>query len=308
MGYQDRDYYRSDQRQNAYIQSMVIKLIIINGVVFLADLFFTPGNRELMETLAVHGDTIAKPWMWWQFLTAGFAHGGITHIGCNMIGLYCFGTALEERYGWKEFLRFYLIAIILGNVIWSARNYFLMGPLDFEVQGQKLDWGMALGASGGVTASVILFCLLYPRATLLLFMIIPTPAWLAGLIIIGLDMFAIAPFGGRIAHDIHLIGAGFALFYWYFGWNFGRLPGVYELGQWGKLIRRKLKARPALRVHDEPAEDFVDADAEADRILAKISAHGKGSLTPRELEFLDEYSKVTQEKRASRSRPPSSLP
>ena len=304
MGYQDRDYYRSDQRPSTYITSVVIKLIIINAVVFLADLFFTSGNHELNKTLAVHGDTIAKPWMWWQFLTAGFAHGGITHIGCNMIGLYFFGTALEERYGWKEFLRFYLVAIVLGNVIWSARNYFLMGPLDIEVQGQSLHWDRALGASGGVTASVILFCLLYPRATVLLFMIIPTPAWVAGLLIVGLDMFAIAPFGGRIAHDVHLVGAAFAVAYWYFGWNFGRLPGVYELGQWSKSIQRKLKARPALRVHEEePEEDFVDADAEADRILAKISAHGKGSLTPRELEFLDEYSKVAQERRASKSKP-----
>ena len=306
MGYQDRDYYRSDQRQNPYIQSVVIKLIIINVVVFFANLFFS-NNNQLMETLAVHGDTIAKPWMWWQFFTAGFAHDPKTpaHIGFNMIGLYCFGKALEERFGWKEYLRFYLTAIVLGNVIWSARNYFLMGPLEMEFKGQQiLDWGAALGASGGVTASVILFCLLYPRATILLFMIIPVPAWLAGLLIVGLDMFAIAPFGGRIAHDIHLIGAAFALAYWYFGWNFGRLPGVYELGRFGKSIQRKLKSRPALRVNEEePGEDFVDADAEADRILAKISAHGKGSLTPRELEFLDEYSKVAQERRAGKGRP-----
>ena len=37
MGFQDRDYYR-DSSQSMYVTSMVVKLIIINGIVFFAEI------------------------------------------------------------------------------------------------------------------------------------------------------------------------------------------------------------------------------------------------------------------------------
>src|SRR5262245_5612447 len=127
MGFQDRDYYREGS-QSGYITSMVVKLIIINGIVFLAELLF--GGDSVARVLGVHADTIVRPLSWWQFITAGFTHDPdhLPHILFNMLGLYCFGMPLEDRYGRNEFLRFYLIAVILGNIIWSASHHLWPAP------------------------------------------------------------------------------------------------------------------------------------------------------------------------------------
>src|SRR5438874_731458 len=110
MGFQDRDYYREGS-QSAYITSVVVKLIIINGIVFLAEILFA--DQHLDNLFAVHGDTLVRPLYWWQFLTAGFTHDSknVTHVLFNMFGLYVFGRPLEERFGNREFLRFYLVAV-----------------------------------------------------------------------------------------------------------------------------------------------------------------------------------------------------
>ena len=56
MGYHDRDYYREGS-QSTYVTSIVVKLIIVNGIVFLAELLFgrdSLGRSLVAETLAVH--------------------------------------------------------------------------------------------------------------------------------------------------------------------------------------------------------------------------------------------------------------
>src|SRR5207248_10676425 len=125
MGFHDRDYYREGS-QSAYATSMVVKLIIINGIVFFGELLF--GGREVTSLLGLHPDTIVRPLYWWQFVTAGFVHDPdhLNHILFNMVGLYFFGMPLEERYGRREFLRFYLTAIVLGFMVWSASNYLFI--------------------------------------------------------------------------------------------------------------------------------------------------------------------------------------
>jgi rhomboid family protein len=298
MGYQDRDYYREGDGGASLTSSIVVKLIILNCVVFLADLFFSP-THELTRSLAVHGDTIAHPAYWWQFLTAGFAHSwtNIWHLAGNMLAVYVFGRDLEERNGWQEFLRFYLVAIVTGTVFWSARNYFFDPPPEVIVAGKSVAlWPFALGASGGAVALTVLFCLRNPTATLLLFFILPVPAWLAGLLLVAGDLFGVPPPDGqRIAFDIHLVGAAFALAYWYFGWNFGRLPGITVFGQLGRRLGKALKSKPDLRVHD-PEAHYEDLDAEGDRVLEKIKREGEGSLTKRERQVLEAYSRRMRQK------------
>lgn len=287
MGYQDRDYYREPSEAN-YITSMVVKLIIINVVVFLADMFFGGSNHQLMAALALHGDALVHPWMWYQFVTAGFAHDpqNLWHIMGNMFGLYVFGRPLEDRFGPREFLRFYLIAIVTGMVMWGVRTWFFVGGS-----------GVLLGASGGVTAAIILFCLLNPKATLLLFFAIPIPAWLFGVFLVATDLFGSheAAGGARVAYDVHLTGAAFALAYWYFRWNFGRLPGLASLARLFSSPPRWIKPGPSLKVHD-PEEYYDNLDAEADRLLEKVNREGLSSLSDKERRILEDYSRRTRQK------------
>jgi membrane associated rhomboid family serine protease len=292
MGYQDRDYYRDGPAADTWGASVVVKLIALNCLIFLANLFFGGGQDQNLVTTALElkPDAILKPWLWYQFLTYGFVHSPqyLWHIGGNMLGLYFFGRAIEDRFGWKEFLRFYLAAIVLGGIVWSARCTFLIGPVRDVVDGPSL-----VGASGGVTAVILLFCLLYPRATVLLMFVIPTPAWVLGLIIVVGDMFG----GGetRVAHDVHLVGALFAWAYWYFAWNLGRLPGMDGLGTLYNSIRRSMKSKPDLRVVD-PEAHYEDLDAEADALLDKVKRLGQDSLTARERRTLEAYSRRMRQK------------
>ncbi|HMC11396.1 MAG TPA: rhomboid family intramembrane serine protease [Pirellulaceae bacterium] len=293
MGFQDRDYYREGS-QSIYVTSMVVKLIIINGIVFLAELLFGGDARgnHVASWLGAHADTIVRPLYWWQFLTAGFVHDPdhLNHILFNMLGLYCFGMPLEERYGRREFLRFYLTAVVLGFIVWSASNYFLVPQTGRDFQ--------CFGASGGVTAATLLFCLLYPRATLLAAFIFPVPAWLVGAVIIVHNLFGItsaSPLMGGVAYDVHLVGAALALGYWYFGWNFGRLPGLAGLTRMLKAPQKWLKAKPPLKVHD-PEHYYEDLDAQADRLLDKVAHDGLGSLTDAERRILEDYSRRTRQK------------
>src|SRR5690242_357581 len=251
MGFHDRDYYREGS-QSAYVTSVVIKLIILNIIVFLAELFLgrdASGQNLVAQWLGAHADTIVHPLYWYQFLTAGFVHESqgsnqVTHILFNMLGLYCFGMPLEDRYGHREFLRFYLIAVVLGFIVWSASNYALVG---------KSREMLCYGASGGVTAVTLLFCLLYPRATILASFLFPVPAWLMGAIIIISNLLGSAnrsELTGGVAYDVHLVGAAFALAYWKFGWNFRRLPGLDDIKRLAGSSKKWLAPRPPLRVHD----------------------------------------------------------
>ena len=292
MGYQDRDYYREGE-QTQCVTSVAVKLIIVNALVFLADVFFGGQGHDITSALALHADSLIKPLYWYQFLTAGFTHDGLGHIFFNMLGLYCFGKPLEERFGSREFLRFYLIALVTGMILWAVRAYVWSASVPDAPPGLPL-----VGASGAVTAVILLFCLLYPRATLLAAFLFPVPAWLIGALIIvsnvlGLQQSAIQ--GDNVAYDVHLFGAAFALGYWYFGWNFGQLPGLAEVGRLIKSPKKWMQPRANLKVHD-PEQYYEDLDVEADRILDKLHREGEASLTPQEKRTLEDYSRRMRQK------------
>ena len=119
MGFYDRDYYQETERQSAVSfkpKSMVLVIIVINLVIFLMnDLFRIPIN----DILLLKDDSFYYPLEYWKVLTYGFAHGGFAHIFGNMLVLFFLGTPVEQRYGQKEFLLFYLATIIFGGIFWE---------------------------------------------------------------------------------------------------------------------------------------------------------------------------------------------
>jgi len=127
VGIYDRDYYRQERPGvSTYApRSVVTALIVVNVVVWIADAFSSPtalGGRWLSDHLAVHNDTLIHPWLWWQFLTAGFTHSPVEfqHILGNMLVLFFLGRDVEDRYGSKEFLRIYLAMVVFASVVWSV--------------------------------------------------------------------------------------------------------------------------------------------------------------------------------------------
>ncbi len=305
MGLYDRDYSRSGESGwgggsgggfaasiGGSKKSITTILIVINVALFLVNLLFQPTERGdngvlvrvpvLFNWMAVYGDTLTKPWLWWKFLTYGFAHdqGNILHLGMNMLVLFFFGNAVEQRLGRGEFLRFYLVAVFLGGLIWAIHATVVQTSPNSSV----------VGASGGVQAITILFAFLYPQATVLLFFALPVKAWVAAVGFAVMNLLG-AMFGqGRTAYDVHLAGMAFAAIYYTQNVNLGRwLPAA-----WTGLPRPR--RGPKLRIHD-PDKQLVKEEAEADRILDKIHRDGEASLSRRERKFMEKYSR---KKRAQR--------
>ena len=290
MGIHDRDYYQ-DGGSSPGIQlsqySMVTLLVMANAAAFVLDMFF--GSARLMNGMAVQAVTVVEPWNWWRFLTAGFAHSpaNVNHLIFNMAGLWFLGRPVETRYGKREFLLFYLLAILLGNVVWSARMYF-SGQSAIGIVDGTVIVPSALGASGAVTAVVMLFIFLYPKQTLLLMMVLPVPAWMVGVLLVVTNLLQVNTTGvsdANVAYDIHLVGVAFAATYYKLGWNISRW-WPRQLGGSAKLVR----SRPKLKLH------VPEDDNEADRLLDKVHREGESSLTARERKILESYSRRMREK------------
>ncbi len=287
MGLYDRDYVQDEYQPRpvgAGPRMMVTNLLILNVAVFLLNVFVSGEQQDrLVELLSVKPSVLWEPWLWWKLLTYGFAHKDLGHIFWNMFALFIFGRDVELRYGRWEFLRFYLVAIVLGSLVWCLLRVNSPGA-------------MAIGASGGVAAVILLFVYNFPRRTILLFFVLPVPAWILGVFMIAGDAFGFLGFSGRenVAFDVHLVGVAFASAYFWFGWNLGRLtPDALR----GRLRWPRLRRGPKLRIHD-PSEKSRRKDEQADRILEKVSRQGIDSLTAKERRILEDYSRRMRERRS----------
>ncbi|MEC8473754.1 MAG: rhomboid family intramembrane serine protease [Planctomycetota bacterium] len=299
MGIYDRDYGRqaySPWEQSNAPKTITVTLIIINVFVFIVEQVtreqIRTSNGDILidcvviDWLAISGDTLMKPWMWWQFLTYGFAHdvSSINHLLYNMIGLFVFGRDVEYRLGRNEFLRFYLIAVVLGGIVGSV-THLLNGSA-----------GLTIGASGAVIGTSILFACFFPNRQLLLMLVIPVKAWIMAIIFVTVDIagaLGLIRFSNT-AFTVHLAGAFFALAYFRYGWNTRKLSNVAPQ-QWMKQFSNR-SHKSLLKIHDPDRQLAKDAD-EADRILAKIHSEGEESLTAGERKTLERYSRLQREKR-----------
>ena len=311
MGYQDREYYQDSFGPRGFPMggelTYTYRIVIANAVVFLANIVGNivtgdDGNR-LMDLLAMHGDTANHPLQWYQFLTYGFAHNpdDIGHLFWNMFGLVIFGSEIERVYGKREYLRFYLAAVLFGGLVWGLRVYLGHGQSWAMIDERFTLHAVSLvGASGAVVATTILFCLRNPFATLRFMLIIPIPAWAVGVIIVVGDLMnGRAGAGHTVAHDVHLAGALFAVAYYMFNWRLLSFTRLDWLQDWGTKVKQLAKSRPKLKVYDDKPDDSMhrDLESKADRILQKIAEHGETSLSSDERTTLERYSRMMRQKR-----------
>ncbi|PWT98315.1 MAG: DUF1751 domain-containing protein [Bacteroidetes bacterium] len=173
---------------------IVIKnLLIINTLVYLAQ-FTLDSSFEITMKFALFplNSELFKPY---QLFTYMFLHGGWGHLIFNMFALWMFGTQLENFWGPKRFIIFYLICGVAAGVA----ELLFMAPV-----------GYAVGASGAIMGVFAAFGYLFPNNLLIFFPIpIPIKAKWAVIGLMALDLF-----GGlsnsasdNVAHFAHLGGA-----------------------------------------------------------------------------------------------------
>ena len=92
------------------LPAVVKNLLIINILLFITTgvLQGSIFNINLTETLGLHywKSDLFKPW---QIITYMFMHGNITHIFFNMFAVWMIGTQLENLWGSKRFLNYYIL-------------------------------------------------------------------------------------------------------------------------------------------------------------------------------------------------------
>jgi hypothetical protein len=208
-----------------------------------------------------------------------------------MLFLWWFGKDVETIYGPREFLAFYLVSAVAGGLAYSTLP--LMQGLDTA----------CIGASGAVTAVMVVCACHFPQRVILLFFFLPVPIWLFVLFQVVQDTFTlIGAQRSPVAVACHLGGALFGFLYYKQQWRL--LSLVSQLGAW-----RKQRSRPKLRVfrgeEDQhvmagpPAGADVDEQLEAklDAVLEKVARKGQESLTDSERKILLRASEIYKRRR-----------
>jgi membrane associated rhomboid family serine protease len=311
MGIYDREYYRREG--TSFLDSFTGRgqvckwLIGINIAVFILQLltqyrdYWGEIHAPLTDALLLNVKDVLHGQVW-RLLTYAFLHDpfSLGHILFNMLFLWWFGSDVEDIYGPREFLAFYLLSAFLGGVVFELA--WLTGVTPFATK--------CLGASGAVTAVMVLCALHYPTRVILLFFFIPVPIWLFVVFQVAQDLFGLLGGHEGVAFTVHLAGAGFAYAYYKMGWR---------VMDWVPNLRGRMKqrARPSLRVFREEEEEepverarapvaaaptpAADADdqleAKLDAVLEKVARSGKDSLTESERQILLRASEVYKRRR-----------
>lgn len=131
------------------------------------------------------------------FVTYSFLHGGVTHIGINMVFLWIFGDNVEDALGHVRFLIFYLACAAAG----AALHLVLSGQPEAPL----------IGASGAISGVVIAYALLHPHVRLWVLVFfgipVPLPAFIPLAFWVGQQFFELVTgYGDSVSFAAHVGG------------------------------------------------------------------------------------------------------
>jgi len=266
--YGNRDY-SSFQKRGKPLDSVIIRLIIANFVVFFLQQL--PVGVLISDYLALTPRLVLTRGYVWQMLTYMFLHDSfIRHLGLNMFVIWMFGRTLEQVWGGTRFLKFYF-ACGLGGAVFS----FLFAyntPV--------------IGASAASYGILLAFAIMFPNQRLLLWFVIPVKARTVVIALVVISLVMGIRGTGNIAHFAHLGGMAAALI---------MMRGEYQFRRFRNFVRDALSRVPVKisldRKEQGPAAGSNESSAEKiDSILDKISEKGYENLSETERRILERYS------------------
>jgi membrane associated rhomboid family serine protease len=318
MGIYDRDYVRREGP--SFLGSIFERgtvcmwLIGINVVAFaiqMATRSVSPDgtvDQPFTHGLDLDVQAVVFSGQLWRLLTHAFLHDGIYHILFNMLFLWFFGRDVEDLYGPREFLAIYLVGALVSAFAFVGTS--LPALLSYGIN------SAALGASGAVTAVLVIFAFHYPTRIIYVMFFIPVPIWLFVLVSVFMDgVGLLQQFGDKyasmhagVAVAGHLGGAAFGFLYYKMHWHLSSF--------WPQFTNwKKRRSQPKLRVYREedpptpvsvtaaappssPALEDEHLEAKMDAVLEKISREGKENLTESDKAILLKASEILRKKRS----------
>jgi membrane associated rhomboid family serine protease len=321
MGIYDRDYYREksgylsfDQRfQACTVLALVYVCIFVVQAANLDGKFDRLQPGSLTERLELKPSKVLEGELW-RVITYAFVHepANIVPIVLNVIFLISLGRQLEDLFGWKEFLAYYLLSGFLAGL------GFMVASAVFGSD------GALLGPVGSVTAALLLFALRFPHRSVLLFFVLPCRIWVLLVLYLVINL----AWDGSLHPAVtgaQAAGVAFALF-----------CHRYSLHVANWLPRAPSSSigppnRPRLQIFDDEAADAEAAsltasasapasyasahaasttpattarvlldehlEAKLDEVLMKVNLHGQNSLTDEERAVLFRASEIYRKRR-----------
>jgi len=263
------------------VTPIVKKLMIINGSIFLIQKFFgmfSPGTIELL--FGLHYVGFIHEFKLWQPITYMFLHGGWLHIIFNLIALWMFAGELEQKWGSRLFLRYYLYSGIGAGLFIAVMNYIIFVRFGSSP--------VTIGASGAIYALLLAYGMTWPNREVLLYFLIPVKI---KYLVIGfglLEFFgtisSASGAGGNISHVGHLGGL---------------ISGFLILMYRSRTSRSDTRTKATPTMFTESArktrikkkkrqiETRIRAKKIIDELLEKIARNGMSSLSPEEKRNLE---------------------
>ncbi|KAA6421878.1 MAG: rhomboid mitochondrial-like protein [Trebouxia sp. A1-2] len=176
-----------------------------------AGFFLWQSDPTLIKRHAIVSVNSIREGRIYTLLTSAFSHASLNHIFANMFTFYFFGREIGLTFGGKKLLALYVAGGIAGSLAHVAFFYFKAqstGAAPWIKEVRIANSPGALGASAAVNAIVLLDILLYPQRMVYLYMVLPVPAALFGVVyIVGSMTGLLGGVGGNISHAGHLGGA-----------------------------------------------------------------------------------------------------
>jgi membrane associated rhomboid family serine protease len=294
------------------LPTIVKHLLIINVLMFLAYITLTRFHIDLNDILGLHFFK-ASDFRIYQLVTYMFMHGNFGHLFFNMFALWMFGNTLENIWGSKRFLLFYMVCGIGAGLCQELVQYiqYATSLAQYETVNMSgriismdsyLNLMTTVGASGAIYGLLLAFGMMFPDSRIYLYFLFPIKAkWF----VIGYAVLElILGFQGvdNVAHFAHLGGMLFGLLlilYWRKhpagpDKNFRKLKDIFQ--SWKR--KSQMKYTRYEEVYDKMPrsdEDYnyqkAKKERDIDAILDKVAKNGYDSLTKEEKEFLFKNSK-----------------
>ena len=225
----------TDVRMNSFqsIPPVIKNLIIVNALVFFAQYIFGNNSFSWLNNMFALHDIRSVYFRPHQIVTHMFMHGGLAHLFFNMLPLWMFGSILENVWGSKRFLIFYMLCglgaavLHLGSLyIELADKYALLQQGMDQVGASQYYTDLfvqvntpTVGASGAVFGCLAAFGYLFPNSLIYMYFFIPIKAKWFVIFYAALELWLGVQNSAddNVAHWAHLGGAlvGFLLvLYW----------------------------------------------------------------------------------------------
>ena len=291
---------------------VVTKNLLILNVLFFAASWVLQGVGFDLDSWGGLHFFLAEDFAIYQFFTYLFLHAGFMHLFFNMFALWMFGCVIENVWGPRKFLFYYLScgmgAGILQELAQFISFYLTLSAIDPSVgfldtiqlgavHAADLNRWTTIGASGAVYGVLLAFGMLFPNERMFIFPIpIPIKAkWFITFYVVLELLMAVGSPGDGAAHVAHLGGMlfGFLMIrYWrshpYGSGNSGAGRQFFDNLK-SHFEQRRKQPNSHMKVERGGKEADWEYNArkkekqeEIDKILDKIRRSGYDSLTKEE--------------------------